>query len=102
MKVFRPSYSAYTTVTLIPLSGMLNWLNASTIDFDLNLQVGLGAIKYTDINSLKPSMKLGVAPLAMITKSFGITASVQSYFDRIESNDLQNRFETSAGVVGRF
>lgn len=99
--VYRPFYSAQGTLVLVPISGMVNLLSLTAVEFDLPIVIGVGATRYREKDSLVPTYRVGIAPQAMFSPYFGVQLGVQTSFEHFGGGEWQNRFETFLGLVGR-
>jgi hypothetical protein len=100
--VYQPEYSNHFFLGVTPLSGMLNWFSARAVDFDLRVTLGAGFAKYKRDSNVLPSLRIGVSPEVMVSKTIGVTAGVQTSFERFPGADWQNRIDAVAGAMGRF
>jgi hypothetical protein len=100
-KIFRPLYSAHAQVSVLPLSGMLNWFGTNAVRFDLRAGVGFGGTQFSDSTGVAPSAKLFLLPEVHLSRHFGLNAGLQVVFDRLPQSAWQNRVDTLVGVVGR-
>lgn len=103
-KLFKPTLAAYAIVGVSPLTGMLNWFGTSSVNFDFSVGLGVGGIKYSNLDNMLLSVKLFAMPQVMLTKSLGVVAGVQTYFDRFttKGNEWQNRVDVVGGISTRF
>ncbi len=100
--VIKPHYSSYANIGLIPLSGILNWFGTKSMNFDLVVGVGGGIAGYHDHAQVLPAIRGFITPKLMLDNVWGLTAGINSTWDRFSSEDWQNRVETTFGVFARF
>lgn len=100
-QIYRPFYTAQATIVLVPLTGMLNWISTSAVDFDLPVILGVGASRYRETTAIIPTFRFGIAPQAMLNPHFGFQLGLQTQFEHFGGGDWQSRFEAFVGVVGR-
>lgn len=101
-ETFKPKYSVALMTGLVPLSGMLNWFSTKPLNFDLNVGLGFAYSKYAAVSSWLPGVRLKVSPQVMLTSAFGVSAGIESSFDRFQDGDWQNRVDVVSGVFTRF
>lgn len=100
-QVFRPFYTAQAAIVLVPLSGMLNWISTSAVEFDMPVVLGAGVSRYRETEALIPTFRFGITPQAMLNPHFGFQLGLHTLFEHFGGGDWQSRFEATVGVVGR-
>jgi len=101
-EIYHPKYSAIMNFDLIPLSGMINFFNSSSLQFDMIVGFGTGFTKYVGYNRMLPTALIRIMPQFMISKTVGTNFGLQSYYDRFPGGSWQNRLEASIGVITKF
>ncbi len=100
--VYTPKYGAYAVGKFAPLSGLLNLLNQSTVNFELMLELGAGTMWYEQETGALPSLRAAIMPHVMFSNRIGLSFGLISYFDRFRDASWQNRLDTAVNFVAGF
>ena len=99
--VFRPRNSIYGVVSVVPISGHLNWFSASTLPVELSVSLGYGAVQYREKDS-EGSLLWRVGPRAFVSEIVALQFQFGQEIESAFGGDSITRSHARIGVVARF